>query len=216
MKRNATGSIALETLLGWIICGKPHSSPNAEATGVLLTKVEEPTDAALRKFWEIEAMGITPEDDVAPEDTRIMERFEKSLSFNGERYQIGFLWSEGQPDLLVNVKQAMRRLTMENHKRNPLIPPGEERTSKHATCALMAVQTIEEPLHPGRYGDIERLFRISAYCRRFAKNCRSSVSERHSGNLTAWELHEAEEMWIRRTQEEEFQAEIQALAMLSR
>ncbi|KRY64271.1 hypothetical protein T4A_7855, partial [Trichinella pseudospiralis] len=112
MKRNATGSIALETLLGWIICGKPHSSPNAEATGVLLTKVEEPTDAALRKFWEIEAMGITPEDDVAPEDTRMMERFEKSLTINGERYQIGLLWSEGQPDLLVNVKQAMRRLTM--------------------------------------------------------------------------------------------------------
>ncbi|KRY24060.1 hypothetical protein T03_465, partial [Trichinella britovi] len=86
MKRNATGSIALETLLGWIICGKPHSSPSEEAR-VLLTKVEEPTDAALRKFWEIEAMGITPEDDVVPEDTRMMERFEKSLSFNGERYQ---------------------------------------------------------------------------------------------------------------------------------
>ncbi|KRY09373.1 hypothetical protein T12_2894, partial [Trichinella patagoniensis] len=368
MKRNATGSIALETLLGWIICGKPHSSPSEKAR-VLLTKVEEPTDAALRKFWEIEAMGITPEDDVAPEDTRMMERFEKSLSFNGERYQVGLLWSEGQPDLPVNVKQAMRRLTtverrlaqsdkescdytatmrrylvngwaepatesgppkrtwylphhavykgegeerkcrvvfdgsarygktslnsqleagppiqmdllrallrfrrfwvglqadienidetqevckyrltrvcfgltcspflavstvrvharrhqatapraasevlcnmyvddlatscespdeartlatqleelmasggfhlhkQENHERNPMIPPGEERTSKHATCALMTVQTTEEPLHPGRYGDIEKLFRISAYCRRFAKNCRSS------------------------------------------
>ncbi|KRX99469.1 hypothetical protein T4E_2821 [Trichinella pseudospiralis] len=111
MKRNATGSIALETLLGWITCGKPHSSPSEEAR-VLLTKVEEPTDAALRKFWEIEAMGITPEEDVAPEDTRLMERFEKSLSFNGERYQVGLLWSEGQPDLPVNVKQAMRRLTM--------------------------------------------------------------------------------------------------------
>ncbi|KRY42505.1 hypothetical protein T01_11252 [Trichinella spiralis] len=672
MKRNATGSIALETLLGWIICGKPHSSPSKEAR-VLLTKVKEPTDAALRKFWEIEAMGITPEDDVAPEDTRMMERFEKSLSFNGERYQVGLLLSEGQPDLPVNVKQAMRRLTtverrlaqsdkdscdysstmrrylvngwaepatesgppkrtwylphhavykgegeerkcrvvfdgsarygetslnsqleagppiqmdllrlsfafaasglayrrilktctsrfksekktdtladfsgetrhkrfatvstvrvharrhqatapraasevlcnmyvddlatscespdeartlatqleelmasggfhlhkwasnepaalraipterrstetrdhlsfipprtpsrdgrdskrqmlstassifdpmgflapfmdeplpddvdhlwvkwkqeleelplitvpralvpvalveakrvelhafcdaselaygaviylrveasaplalvslvtaksrvapikrlnlprlelmgalvaarlvhytqralslpihsitcwcdsevalswvrsaasrwkpfvrnrveeiqqlvepaswrhcsgkdnpadwlnrgvtvtklaegnvwwhgptwlarpqqawprrQENHERNPLIPPGEERTSKHATCTLMTVQTTEEPLHPGRYGDIKKLFRISAYCRRFAKNCRSSVSERHVGNLTAWELHEAEEMWVRRTQEEEFQAEIQAL-----
>ncbi|KRX53725.1 hypothetical protein T09_8680, partial [Trichinella sp. T9] len=110
MKRNATGSIALETLLGWIICGKPHSGPSEEAR-VLLTKVEEPTDAALRKFWEIEAMGITPEDNVASEDTRMMERFEKSLSFNGERYQVGLLWSEGQPDLPVNVKQAMRRLT---------------------------------------------------------------------------------------------------------
>ncbi|KRY80726.1 hypothetical protein T4D_3174, partial [Trichinella pseudospiralis] len=111
MKRNATGSIALETLLGWITCGKPHSSPSDEAR-VLLTKVEEPTNAVLQKFWEIEAMGITPEDDVAPEDTRLMERFEKSLSFNGERYQVGLLWSEGQPDLPVNVKQAMRRLTM--------------------------------------------------------------------------------------------------------
>ncbi|KRY49181.1 hypothetical protein T03_14601 [Trichinella britovi] len=87
----------------------------------------------------------------------------------------------------------------------------EERTSKHATCALMTVQTTEEPLHPGRYGNIEKLFRISAYCRRFAKNCRSSVSERHGGNLITWELHEAKEMWVRRTQEEEFQAEIQAL-----
>ncbi|KRX70543.1 hypothetical protein T06_13280 [Trichinella sp. T6] len=46
MKRNATGSIALETLLGWIICGKPHSSPSEEAR-VLLTKVEEQADAAL-------------------------------------------------------------------------------------------------------------------------------------------------------------------------
>ncbi|KRY26979.1 hypothetical protein T01_8173, partial [Trichinella spiralis] len=110
MKRNATGSIALETLLGWIICGKPHSGPSKEAR-VLLTKVEEPTDAALRKFWEIEAMGITPEDNVASEDTRMMERFEKSLSFNGERYQVGLLWREGQPDLPVNVKQAMHRLT---------------------------------------------------------------------------------------------------------
>ncbi|KRY76490.1 hypothetical protein T4A_9942 [Trichinella pseudospiralis] len=121
----------------------------------------------------------------------------------------GNVWWHGST-WLARPQQAWPR-RQENHERNPLIPPGEERTSKHATCALMAVQTIEEPLHPGRYGDIERLFRISAYCRRFAKNCRSSVSERHSGNLTAWELHEAEEMWVRRTQEEEFQAEIQAL-----
>ncbi|KRY47805.1 hypothetical protein T03_15691 [Trichinella britovi] len=365
MKRNATGSIALETLLGWIICGKPHSSPSEEAR-VLLTKVEEPTDAALRKFWEIEAMGITPEDVVAPEDTRMMEQFEKSLSFNGERYQrqmlstassifdpMGFLapfmWKQELEELpLINVPRALvpvalvetklvelhafcdaselaygaviclrvetsaplafwtlslprlelmgalvaarlvhytqrahslpihsitcwcdsevalswiqqlvepaswrhcsgkgnladwlsRGVTVtklaegnvswhgptwlarpqqtwprrqENHKRNPLIPPGEERTTKHATCASMTVQTTEEPLHPGRYGNIEKLFRISAYCRRFAMNCRSLVSARHGGNLTTWELHKAEEMWVRRTQEEEVQAEIQAL-----
>ncbi|KRZ50830.1 hypothetical protein T02_1504 [Trichinella nativa] len=121
----------------------------------------------------------------------------------------GNVWWHG-PTWLARPQQAWPR-RQENHKRNPLIPPGEERTSKHATCALMTVQTTEEPLHPGRYGDIEKLFRISAYCRRFAKNCRSSVSERHGGNLTTWELHEAEEMWVRRTQEEEFQAEIQAL-----
>ncbi|KRX51307.1 hypothetical protein T09_5837, partial [Trichinella sp. T9] len=91
LQRPLTIDVLIETLLGWIICGKPHSSPSEEAR-VHLTKVKEPTDAALRKFWEIEAMGITSEDYVTPEDTRMMERFEKSLSFNGERYQVGLLW----------------------------------------------------------------------------------------------------------------------------
>ncbi|KRY49123.1 hypothetical protein T03_15960, partial [Trichinella britovi] len=115
----------------------------------------------------------------------------------------GNVWWHG-PTWLARPQQAWPR-RQENHKCNYLIPKGEERTSIHATCALMTVQTTEEPLHPGRYGDIEKLFRISAYCQIFAKNCCSSVSERHGGNLTTWELHEEEEMW------EEFQAEIQAL-----
>ncbi|KRX53289.1 hypothetical protein T06_7451, partial [Trichinella sp. T6] len=58
----------------------------------------------------------------------------------------GNVWWHGLT-WLARPQQAWPR-RQENHERNPLIPPGEERTSKHATCALMTVQTTEEPLHP--------------------------------------------------------------------
>ncbi|XP_003369448.1 conserved hypothetical protein [Trichinella spiralis] len=110
MRRNATGPVALETLLSWVVCGKPRPGPVAEKR-VLLTKIEEPTNASLRRFWEVEAMGINPEDDAEPEDARMVEKFEDSLSFDGERYQVRLPWSRSQPDLPVRIKQAMRQLT---------------------------------------------------------------------------------------------------------
>ncbi|KRY60456.1 hypothetical protein T03_347 [Trichinella britovi] len=47
----------------------------------------------------------------------------------------------------------------------------------------------------------------TAHCRRFTKNCCSPARERQG----ARELQDAEEMWVRLTQEEEFRAEIEAL-----
>ncbi|KRY61516.1 hypothetical protein T03_199 [Trichinella britovi] len=41
-------------------------------------------------------------------------------------------------------------------------------------------------------------------------------NERQGGNLTARELQDAEELWVRLKQEEEFRAEIDALVPLSR
>ncbi|KRX19991.1 hypothetical protein T07_14081 [Trichinella nelsoni] len=78
MRRNATGPVALETLLSWVVCGKPRSGPVAEKR-VLLTKVEEPTNASLRRFWEVEAMGINPEDDAEPENARMVEKIEHAM-----------------------------------------------------------------------------------------------------------------------------------------
>ncbi|KRY97522.1 hypothetical protein T11_3576, partial [Trichinella zimbabwensis] len=87
IQKTTNGSVAVETRLGWIVCGRTDLRRPSHAR-VFLTKEEDPDDSTLRKFWEIEAMGLTPEDDAAPEDARMMEKFEESLSFDGERYQV--------------------------------------------------------------------------------------------------------------------------------
>ncbi|KRY27661.1 hypothetical protein T01_3243 [Trichinella spiralis] len=62
----------------------------------------------------------------------------------------------------------------------------------------------DDVLHPRRYGDIERLFRITALCLRFARNCRSAAGERRSGPLTVQELDAAEQNWVRIAQGQGF------------
>ncbi|KRY80946.1 hypothetical protein T4D_4296 [Trichinella pseudospiralis] len=85
-------------------CGKKRDRHCCAENATLLE------DASLRKFREIEALRITPEDYATAEDAGKMGKFEESLTFR-KRYQVGFLLNGGQPDLPVNVKQAMRRIT---------------------------------------------------------------------------------------------------------
>ncbi|KRX34940.1 hypothetical protein T05_2291, partial [Trichinella murrelli] len=69
----------------------------------------------------------------------------------------------------------------------------------------------DDVLHPGRYGDIERLFRITALCLRFARNCGSATGERRRGPLTVQELDAAEQTWVRIAQRQGFRKEIDEL-----
>ncbi|KRY69534.1 hypothetical protein T4A_7989 [Trichinella pseudospiralis] len=85
-------------------CGKKRDRHCCAENATLLE------DASLRKFREIEALRITPEDYATAEDAGKMGKLEESLTFR-KRYQVGFLLNGGQPDLPVNVKQAMRRIT---------------------------------------------------------------------------------------------------------
>ncbi|KRZ19174.1 hypothetical protein T11_3297 [Trichinella zimbabwensis] len=45
-----SGSVAVETRLGWIVCGRTDPKQSSEAR-VFLMKGEDPDDTTLRKFW---------------------------------------------------------------------------------------------------------------------------------------------------------------------
>ncbi|KRZ84036.1 hypothetical protein T08_14509 [Trichinella sp. T8] len=83
--------------------------PAAE-TRIFLTKIDELADASLGRFWEIQAMEYHLVDDAHWEFARMKEKFEDSLSFDGKRYQDGLPFSGDQSYVLVNFKQAIRRL----------------------------------------------------------------------------------------------------------
>ncbi|KRZ29259.1 hypothetical protein T4C_7121 [Trichinella pseudospiralis] len=92
---------------------------------------------------------------------------------------------------------------------NPPLPPDED---QHPHCALLVsvvAHTSTDRLHPEKFSNIERMFRISALCLRFVRNCRSAAGNRRSGPLTAEELDEAEVVWVRIPKKEGFRREIE-------
>ncbi|KAL1244186.1 Triosephosphate isomerase [Trichinella spiralis] len=93
IKRGKKGEpVAVHSTLGWIICG-PMTNEKRELTSfshfvkVLYAKVDEQLDKAIRKFWEIETIGIMDDSDKADVDsTRAVQSFESTLQFDGIRY----------------------------------------------------------------------------------------------------------------------------------
>ncbi|KRY44781.1 hypothetical protein T03_4773 [Trichinella britovi] len=95
IRRTTSGTVAVETLLGWLVCGKtdPRQSPKSQ---VLLTKGECSADDILQ--------------DTAADGTAAMKKFEEDLHLDGGRYSVSLPWVPGGPSLPSNYSHARRRL----------------------------------------------------------------------------------------------------------
>ncbi|KRX38442.1 hypothetical protein T05_14190 [Trichinella murrelli] len=117
IKRGKKGEpVAVHSTLGYIICG-PMTNEKREPTSfthsvkVLYAKVDEQLDEAIRKFWEIETIGMMDDSDKADIDsTRAVQNFESTLQFNGIRYTVRLPWLEDDAQLPNNYHQALSRL----------------------------------------------------------------------------------------------------------
>ncbi|KRY46932.1 hypothetical protein T03_10670 [Trichinella britovi] len=78
---------------------------------VLYAKVDEQLDEAIRKFWEIETIGMMDDSDKADVDSsRPVQNFESTLQFDGIRYTVRLPWLKDDAPLPNNYHQALRRL----------------------------------------------------------------------------------------------------------
>ncbi|KRY06464.1 hypothetical protein T12_135 [Trichinella patagoniensis] len=68
----AGGPVAIHSQLGWILCGQTTSRPTT-AVATLLTHVEESADQILRRFWDLEAIGIATDNQAAPQDEEALK-----------------------------------------------------------------------------------------------------------------------------------------------
>ncbi|KRY72732.1 hypothetical protein T4B_6875 [Trichinella pseudospiralis] len=79
--------VAVETLLSCVVCGETGRLPTGKLA-FLLIKIEDIADAALRKIWEIQALGPAPEDDISAMDAEALKKLEETLIFDGERRHV--------------------------------------------------------------------------------------------------------------------------------
>jgi hypothetical protein len=105
--RIAEGTVAQETEFGWILSGSFGASQTCTETFQLLS-LGDMSEEVLRKFWDLESIGICPQETV--QDDHCLKEFEHSIIKNGNRYEVALPWKGDHPPLLNNESLARKRL----------------------------------------------------------------------------------------------------------
>lgn len=111
------GIVAQETPFGWILSGS--CSTDAKATNGFpcqLLCLNDIPESVIRNMWELESIGIVGAGDVVDQNLTL-KRFEKSVKFKDERYEVALPWKQsGQNDIVNNEGLATHRLNSLSRK----------------------------------------------------------------------------------------------------
>ena len=125
--RGKKGPTAINTKLGWVLSGptdmttQDSSSVNVVTSHTLRVDthlpIEEGLDSTLRRFWDLESIGIRND------DTTVLGDFSKRIAIDGGRYQVSLPWKETHAALPDNHQLSLKRLRglLNRLKHNPPI-----------------------------------------------------------------------------------------------
>ncbi|GFV77747.1 DUF1758 domain-containing protein [Trichonephila clavipes] len=107
---NTHMSDLFETRLGWYLQGR--CDERSDCTSVHLVHSEdESISTELRRFWEIESLGILDKGSMTlgNGDEEILSEFDKSVNFVDGRYRVNLPWKPGMREALQNNKTVARK-----------------------------------------------------------------------------------------------------------
>ena len=111
-----SGPTALQTHLGWVlsgpVCGITEQNAPARiptnyamyVSSINLSDSSPQLSSLLKKFWELESLGIKQEEPSVHDD------FKKTIKFKNGRYEVSLLWRSTQARLPSNIDLAKQRL----------------------------------------------------------------------------------------------------------
>ncbi|KRX56203.1 hypothetical protein T06_7569 [Trichinella sp. T6] len=112
MRRRATGGpVALETLLGWVVCGRTSPRRIAEVES-FPTNPERSAVTLLRKNGEIDEVEILPEEDVPEKNKEAREEREQTSTAGAAKRRVSFSRRFGQRGLSNVAKRTRRQLAV--------------------------------------------------------------------------------------------------------
>ncbi|GFW62835.1 integrase catalytic domain-containing protein [Trichonephila clavipes] len=110
IKRLDSSLVAVETRLGWSLQGR--CDERSDCTSVHMVHSEdESISTELRRFWEIESLGILDKGSMTlgNGDEEILSEFDKSVNFVDGRYRVNLPWKPGMREALQNNKTVARK-----------------------------------------------------------------------------------------------------------
>ena len=113
------GPTAMCTKLGWVLSGPTCDSDNPTTAVNLITthtlrtdSIEEGMDVTLKRFWELESLGIRSD------ENSVYDEFQDSIIFKNGRYQVSLPWKKPHPILPNNYDLSKKRLDGLLHRLN--------------------------------------------------------------------------------------------------
>ena len=101
--------VALQSVFGWVFSGSFSSyfKPINVQTQMCCFEI---SDVEIKKFWELETMGVMPKEKVnhtlrGP----ICDKFKENLQFKDNQYTVSLLWKENRSNLINNYPLALKR-----------------------------------------------------------------------------------------------------------
>ena len=124
-KGRKNGPVATNSRFGWLLSGltgveKSTDESSKACSHFARTKIiEDDVNLVLKQFWQLDSLGITDESPEMSQDEQfVVKQFQKSLRFDGEKYEVELLWKRTCPKLLSNKAMAMKRLVNVETKLN--------------------------------------------------------------------------------------------------
>ena len=109
--RHENSPTAIKTHLGWVLSGPLEAQATNIAVTALHVSVQRDLETTLKRFWDLETLGIKAE-----EEESLYDKFVQTITFKEDRYEVQLPWRECHPPLPSNYQLSMKRLTVLLHK----------------------------------------------------------------------------------------------------
>lgn len=108
--------MAIETPLGWLIFG--NITEGVHENHVMMIKEEEKMHEMMKNYFSTEEFGVRVPERLpeSKESIRAKEIVDKTLKYDGNRYEIGLLWKQDDFKFPESYTQAHKRLTNQENK----------------------------------------------------------------------------------------------------
>ncbi|XP_052761664.1 uncharacterized protein LOC128204293 [Mya arenaria] len=123
-----------------------------------------------------------------------------------ELWKKKYAWDSPLPREL---QQKWQEIARDMNRTDHCDEPEPQSPSESSTNTITGIHDI---IDMTRYSTLGKLLLVSAYVLRFAQNCRLEVSSRRLEHLTASELQQTEELWLRSCQQSTYGEEIKNLS----
>ena len=145
--RQGNGPTAIETKLGWVLSG-PATGLSCESTSMSLLTLDD----TLKKFWDLETIGIKTE------ESSVYEEFMQNIVFRDGRYCVHLPWKGYHPPLPDNFNLCQTRLfgLIRRLRQSPHILREYDNIIQDQISKGI-VEIVEDPWTPSKIGKLHYL-----------------------------------------------------------